>query len=106
MIRINSEMESKIVDMARNGNRPAVISNTLDLPTHFVRKIIHKHDVKIVPQSKSENIDIYKIISMLIDGRSLSDIGTAFGVTRQYIYLIKEKCLKAGIKINKEVDKV
>lgn len=99
MIRIDAEVENNIVELARSGNRPAAISNSLDLPVHFVRKIIHKHGIKIIPQTKSDNIDLYKIIAMLMEGEKLIAIGSKFGVTRQYVFLIKEKCLQAGIKL-------
>ena len=101
MIRLDPDKEIKVIEMAKSGIRPAEISNSVELPTHYVRKLIHKHGVKIVAQNKSDNVDIYRIIAMLINGESLTRIGEQFGVTRQYIYLIKEKCLKAGIKLDK-----
>lgn len=107
MIRIDPETENRVVELARNGNRPNEISTETGLPTHYVRKLIQKHNVKIVPQSRSKMLDLYHIIALLINGKGLSEIADKYGVTRQYIFLIKEKAKSAGIPIpEKEVERV
>ncbi len=99
MIRIDPGTESKVVELAKNGNRPNEISSETGLPTHYIRKLIQKYGIKIVPQSKSKVIDLYKIIGLLMHGESLTSIAEKFGVTRQYIFLIKERCLSANIPL-------
>jgi len=102
MIRLDPEVENKVIYLAKSGNRPGDIASQTGLPSHYVRKLIEKHKIKIVPQSKSKMVDLYTIISLLLKGDSLTDIAEKFGVTRQYIFLIKQKCVEAGIELSKQ----
>ena len=102
MIRLEPDLENKVVELARNGNRPKFISQQTGYPEHIVRKIIHRNKINIVAQLNSSTIDLYKIIADLISGVSLSEIARRYSVTRQYIYRIKNKCLSAGIPVKKK----
>lgn len=102
MIRLDPEIENKVLDLAKSGNRPGDIALQTGLPSHYIRKLVEKHRIKIVPQSKSKTIDLYTIIALLLKGESMSSIAEKFGVTRQYIYLIKEKCVEAGIELPRQ----
>jgi DNA invertase Pin-like site-specific DNA recombinase len=99
MIRMEPELENKVIELAKSGNRPKKISQETGLPEHYVRKIVSRNKIKIVPLTNSSTIDIYKIISDLITGMNISDIARKYDTTRQYIYLIKKRCKAAGIPI-------
>jgi hypothetical protein len=99
MIRIDPDKENQVVELARSGNRPNEISSETGLPPHYVRKLIQKHNIKIVAKPNSKTVDIYFIISSLLRGESLTDIAERFNVTRQYIFLIKQKCKESGIPV-------
>lgn len=101
MIRINPDSESKIVELAKSGNRPKAISQQTGYPEHIIRKVVSRHKINIVAQLNSSTIDLYKIIADVIAGLSLSDIARKYSVTRQYIYSIRNRCVSAGIPIKK-----
>ena len=100
MIRLQPDTESKIIELAKSGNRPKAIALETGVPEHYVRKFVNGHGIKIIAKKSKTNLDLYKIIAELINGVNLTDIAKNHSVTRQYIFLIKENCKKAGISIN------
>lgn len=106
MIRLQPDTENKIIELAKNGNRPKAISQETGVPEHYIRKFLNNQGIKIIASVRTKNLDFYKIISLLIKGGRLSDIAKEFSVSRQYIYLIRENCKKSGIPIPVKLDDV
>lgn len=96
---MTEELEAKIIKLRSSGHTPIQIAGEVKVAVNTVRNVLSDSSFTNIKESKSFSSDLYSVIARLIKKQRPVDIAADYGVSRQYIHYIKQRCKKAGIPV-------